>query len=94
MTTVQEILADERVKRASQAGRGGRVRDAEETAAASSVARVDDGREQASLGTGAGASSQNGASVDGKIADAALDGGATARDWIQNWREKRKVAAK
>jgi hypothetical protein len=43
-----EILADERVVAAREAGRGGRVRTPQETAAAASVTLVGDGRGAAS----------------------------------------------
>ena len=88
---MQEILSDERVQRAREAGRGGRVRDEEETAAASSLTQVGDGREQASTGNGAGPGNQNGAPADGESAE--TSGEATAREWIENWREKQKVTA-
>ncbi len=76
---------------AIKAGRGSRVRDAEQTAGATSVTRLDDGREQAAAGNGATPSSQNGASADAKPTDATSE--ATAREWIQNWRERQNVTA-
>ncbi len=93
MCTAQEILADDRVQGAIQAGRGSRVRDAEETAGASSVTRLNDGREQAAAGNGATPNSQNGTSADAKPTDTTLGGEASAREWIQNWRERQNVTA-
>ena len=90
---MQEILSDERVQGATKAGRGSRVRDAEETAGTTSVTRLDDGRAQAAAGNGATPSSQNGASADAKPAEPALEGEASAREWIENWRERQKVTA-
>ena len=92
-TTLQEILSDERVQGAIKAGRGSRVRNAQETAGASSVTRLDDGREQAAAGNGATPNSQNGASGDAKPTSSASGGEASAREWIQNWRERQKVTA-
>ena len=88
---MQEILSDQRVRGAIEAGRGGRVREEQETAAAGSVTQVNDGREAASAGNGA---SQNGANADGANAAAASteDGAANAREWIANWRVRQKVA--
>ena len=48
-----EILADERVVAARAAGRGGRVRTPQETAAAASITLVGDGRADASSTNGA-----------------------------------------
>ena len=47
-----EILSDERVQAARAAGRGGRVRSEEESAAASSVTVVGDGRAEVSSSHG------------------------------------------
>ena len=93
LSAAQEILADERVQGAIKAGRGSRVRDAEETAGATSVTGLDDGREQAAAGNGATPSSQNGASADAKPQGSAPAGEATAREWIENWRERQNVTA-
>ena len=48
MCGLQAILNDDRVKAAREAGRGGRVRDEEETAAAGSLTPAGDGRKEAS----------------------------------------------
>lgn len=59
-----EILADDRVVAAQRAGRGGRVRSPQETAAAASVTIVGDGRADASPSTN-GAGPSNGAGSNG-----------------------------
>ena len=85
----QEILSDDRVQRATESGRGRRVRDEQETEAASTVTQVNEGRDTASATNGAG---QNGSSADGAAAASTEDGAASARDWIESWRERQKVA--
>ncbi len=66
------------------------MRDEQETATASSVTRVNDGRETASAANGA---TQNGASAGAAAAASTGEAAASAREWIENWREQQKVPA-
>ena len=65
------------------------MRDKKETAAASSVTRVNDGRETASAANGA---TENGASASDATEASTEEGAASAREWIETWRERQKVA--
>ncbi|CAL8465559.1 g5095 [Coccomyxa elongata] len=79
-----EILSDERVQAARAAGRGGRVRSEEESAAASSVTVVGDGRSEVSLSNGSskGARPQQGTTKEEEVPQNVKD----AREWIRAWR--------
>lgn len=76
---LQAILNDTRVKAAREAGRGGRLRDEKETAAAGSLTPAADGRQEASP-----SSSSNGSGS----GQAQAAEGSDARRWIENWREQ------
>ena len=72
-------MNDSRVQAAQEAGRGGRVRDEKETAAASSLTPAVDGRQEASPLK----ASDSGGSV-----PAEANQGSGARGWIDSWRER------
>ncbi len=78
-----EILADERVQAAQAAGRGGRVREPEEAAAARSVVVTSSGPTGESAPAGVVSVSSNGAG-----AGAGADRPADARSWIKAWRAR------
>ncbi|CAK0786611.1 hypothetical protein CVIRNUC_009825 [Coccomyxa viridis] len=94
----KEVLSDERVQAAQKAGRGGRVRSEQETAAASSVTVVgkSDSRAQASPAqNGSRAESQNGSASNGErqgaaqgTSDSAPENVQSARAWIAEWRDR------
>ncbi|PRW55975.1 nadh:ubiquinone oxidoreductase complex i intermediate-associated 30 [Chlorella sorokiniana] len=75
----KEILADVRVIKSVQAGRGGRVRDEKESAQAKSITVTSDGREKVA------AVAEQAASSNGTVGH---DNVAEARAWIAAWRAK------
>ena len=77
-------MNDTRVKAAREAGRGGRLRDEKETAAAGSLTPAADGRQEASpAGSSHGSVSRQAQAAEGS----------GARGWIENWREKQGASA-
>ena len=81
----KEILADVRVVKSLAAGRGGRVRGAEEAAAADSITATDDGR--AALAPAAPAAAVA-AGAGGEVPVNVRE----ARAWIDAWKRKRVAA--
>ncbi|PSC71557.1 nadh:ubiquinone oxidoreductase complex i intermediate-associated 30 [Micractinium conductrix] len=99
----KEILSDVRVIKSLAAGRGGRVRDEQESATAKSITVTNDGREQASLAAAAPAPAPAAAAAPPPAAPAAAAAPAApagtpanveeARAWIATWKAKGAAAA-
>ncbi|CAL5221994.1 g4282 [Coccomyxa viridis] len=99
----KEILSDERVQAAQKAGRGGRVRSEEESAAASSVTVVgkDDSRAQAAPAQNGSKPAQNGSkpsqAQNGSRGNGQSTSGSapenvqSARQWIGEWRAEQEA---
>ena len=76
------------MKEARDAGRGGRVRGENETAAASTLTVPDDGRKEASA-TADNMVERNDESINDTVVEAEKSG---AKKWIEDWREKQPAS--